>query len=102
MCKQEKCDINKVEELNSFFIGKLQAVQSKMKLIVEGVANYIPSILNEDGTLKDWVSWSDSFDNILSHLRFLVYCNNETYIGIEIWQEDKRKRLHRLFGIMEE
>ena len=55
-------------------------MQSKMKLITEGVVNYIPSILNEDGTLKDKVSWSKSFDIILSHPRFLAYCNSETHI----------------------
>ena len=48
-----------------------------MKTIIEGVVNYIPSILNEDGTLKDWASQFNSFDNILSHPRFLAYCNND-------------------------
>ena len=42
--------LNTIKDLNSFFIGKLQAVQGKMKSIVEGVVNYVPSILNEDGT----------------------------------------------------
>ena len=48
-----------------------------MKSIAEGVASYVPSILNDDGTLKDWVSWLKSFDNIISHPRFLAYYNNE-------------------------
>ena len=38
------------------------------------------SILNDDGTFKDYVSWSESFDNIPSHHNFLAYCNNETDI----------------------
>ena len=36
--------------------------------------------MNEDRTLKDWQSWSDSFDEILDHPRFRAYCNNETNI----------------------
>ena len=49
-----------------------------MKSIAEGVVNYIPSILNEDGNLSYWISWSNSFDNIISHPRFLAYYSNET------------------------
>ena len=56
--------INKVKELNSFFTGKLQSVQGKMKQMSEGVVNYIPPILEEGGALKDWVAWFDSFGKI--------------------------------------
>ena len=50
---QTKKLIKRVKDLNSFFIGKLHTVQGKMRSIVKGVVNYVPSILNEDGTLKD-------------------------------------------------
>ena len=48
-----------------------------MKSITKGVVNYIPPILEEGGALKDWVAWSESFDKILDHPRFLAYTNNE-------------------------
>ena len=73
--------LNKVKELNSFFTGKLQSVQAKIKQMSEGVVNYIPPIFEEDGTLKDWVAWSNSFDKILDHPRFIAYTNNETDVS---------------------
>ena len=73
--------INKVKYLNSFFIGKIQAVQGKMKSIAEGVVNYITPILDEGGALKDWVAWWDSFDKTLDHPRFLAYTNNKTGVS---------------------
>ena len=52
-----------------------------MKQISEGVVNYIPPILDEGGALKDWVAWSNYFDKILDHPRFLAYTNNETNVS---------------------
>ena len=52
-----------------------------MKSITQGVVNYIPPILNEGGALKDQVAWSDSFDKILDHPRFLAYTNNGTDVS---------------------
>ena len=48
-----------------------------MKQMSEGVVNYIPPILEESGVMKDWVAWSNSFDKILDHPRFVAYTNNE-------------------------
>ena len=67
--------------MNSFFTGKLQSVQGKIKQISEGVVNYIPPILDEGGALKDWVAWSDSFDKILDHPRFIAYTINKTDVS---------------------
>ena len=69
--------INKFKELNSFFASKLQSIQRKMKQILERVVNYIPPILDEGGALKDWLAWSNSFDKILDHPRFVAYTNDE-------------------------
>ena len=52
-----------------------------MKQMSEGVVNYISPILEEGGALKDWVAWSDSFDKILDHPRFIAYTNNETDVS---------------------
>ena len=32
--------------------------------------------------MKDWVAWSNSFDKILDHPRFVAYKNNETDVLI--------------------
>ena len=53
-----------------------------MKSIAKGVINYIPTILDEVGALKEYVTWLDSFDKILDHPRFLAYTNNETNVSI--------------------
>lgn len=48
--------IGRVRELNAFFTRKLQIIQNKMKLLTDGVDLFIPSILNEDKTIKEWQS----------------------------------------------
>lgn len=74
--------IGKVKDLNGFFGGKLQFIQNKMKIIVVGTPNFVPTILDSKGKIKDWVEWSSSFDNILDHPRFLAYYGNE--VGVTV------------------
>lgn len=69
--------IHKVKDLNGFFGGKMQLIQNKMKIIAIGTPNFVPTILEREGKLKDWVEWTYSFENILYHPRFLSFCNNE-------------------------
>lgn len=70
-----------IRDLNAFFILKLQVVQNKMRWITDAVELLIPSILNEDKTVKEWQAWVDSFGQILKHPKFLTFCNEETSIA---------------------
>ena len=54
-----------VKELIGFFTNKLQIIQGKMKIMNEGIDNFITSIVDEDNKLKDQQEWSDSFDNVV-------------------------------------
>ena len=55
--------INKVKDLKGFFARKLQLILNKMKAIATGTPNFVPTILDNDGGVKDWMEWSSSFDN---------------------------------------
>lgn len=39
--------------------------------------NFLTTILDSEGKIKDWVEWSSSFESILDHPKFLSFCNNE-------------------------
>ena len=47
--------ITKVRDLNGFFNGKMQLIQNKMKSIVTGTPSFVPTILDSDGKIKDWI-----------------------------------------------
>ena len=53
-----------------------------MKEIAMGTCSFVPTILDSDGKIKDWVEWSSSFDNILDHPKFLAYWNNEASVMV--------------------
>ena len=55
----------------------MQLVQKKMKTISTGTPNFVPTILDSEGKIKDQLEWSSSFESILDHPRFLSFCNNE-------------------------
>ena len=74
--------IHRVKEMNDFFVGKLQLIQNKMKIISTVTPNFVPSILEEGGGVKDWKECSSSFDGILNHSRFMAYCNGEVDIVV--------------------
>ena len=63
--------IHQVKELNSFFKGKIEAIRRKLKSIALGTPDFISTILNNEGYVKSWQEWSESFDLILDHPRFL-------------------------------
>ena len=46
--------INRVKELHGFFLGKMQLIQAKMKKITMGIPNFIPTILDANGVIKEW------------------------------------------------
>lgn len=73
--------IGRVRELNTFFSGKLQIVQNKMKLLIDGVELFIPPILNKDKIVKEWQGWADSFDKNLDHPKFLAFCQDEKVVA---------------------
>lgn len=37
-------------------------------------------IIDDDNKLREWIEWSDSFENILKHWRLIAYSNKETDI----------------------
>ena len=47
------------------FIGKLAAIQSKMKILTKGFHSLIIYILDSNGKVKDLHEWSNSFDHIV-------------------------------------
>ena len=53
-----------------------------MKEIATGTPNFVPTIFDNDGGVKDWMEWSVSFENILTHPRFLAYCNDEASVVV--------------------
>jgi hypothetical protein len=71
----------KVRDLNAFFTGKLKLIQNKIKFVVDGIHFFFSSILNSDGTVKDWDSWAQTFDVILSHPKFVSFCNNDAEVS---------------------
>ena len=70
--------IHQVKELNSFFIGKIEAVRGKLKSIELGTPDFIPTILNNEGYAKSWKEWSESFDLILDHPIFISFSRDES------------------------
>lgn len=44
------------------------------------IPNFIPTILDANGVIKEWQEWSSSFEDILRHPQFVAYCNNETNV----------------------
>jgi hypothetical protein len=70
--------IHQVKELNSFFSGKIEAVRGKLKSIALGTPDFIPTILNNEGYVKSWQEWSESFDLILDHPRFIAFSRGES------------------------
>lgn len=72
--------IGKVKELNAFFTRKGKLIQGKMKLVTEGVNHFYSLILAVDGTTKECQDWSDSFDTILTHPKFISFCNKESEV----------------------
>lgn len=73
--------IGKVRDLNAFFIGKLKIIQSKVKFVADGIPLFFSSILLHDGAVCDWDSWSQSFDIILKHPKFVSFCNNSVEVS---------------------
>ena len=61
--------MDKVKYLLQFFIGKLVAIQSKMKILTNGFHSLILSVLDSDGKVKDLSEWSNSFDHIVDLLQ---------------------------------
>ena len=57
--------IDKVKDFLQIFIGKLAAIQSKMKILTNGFHSLILSVLDSDGKVKDLNEWSNSFDHIV-------------------------------------
>ena len=53
-----------------------------MKEITIGAPNFVPSISNKNWNLRDWQECSSSFDDILKHVIFIAYCNNEADVMI--------------------
>ena len=49
-----------------------------MKEISTRTPKFVPSIMDENGSIREWKEWSSYFDDILKHPRFVAYCNNET------------------------
>ena len=45
--------INMVKELNRIFSSKMQLIQGKMKIIATGIPNFIPTILDVNGVIKE-------------------------------------------------
>lgn len=70
--------IHQVKELNSFFNGKIKAVRGKLKSIALGTPNFIPIILNNEGYVKSWQEWSESFDLILDHPIIIAFSRGES------------------------
>jgi hypothetical protein len=73
--------IGKVRDLNAFFIGKLKIIQSRAKFVIDGIPSFFASILSSDGAVNDWDNWSQSFDIILRHPKFVSFCNKENDIS---------------------
>lgn len=69
---------HQVKELNSFFNGKIEAIRGKLKSIALGTPNFIPTILNNEGYVKSWQEWSESFDLILDHPIFIAFSKGES------------------------
>ena len=70
--------IHQVKELNSLFIGKIEAIRGKLKSIALGTPDFIPTILNNEGYVKSWQEWSESFDLILDHPRLISFSRGES------------------------
>ena len=64
--------------MNSFFKGKIEAIRGKLKSIALGTPDFILGILSNEGFVKSWQEWSESFDLILDHPRFLAFSRNES------------------------
>ena len=57
--------MDKVKDLLQFFIGKLAAIQSKMKVLTNGFHFSILYVIDSDGKVKDISEWFCSFDHIV-------------------------------------
>ena len=57
--------MDKVKDLLQFFIGKLAAIQSKMKVLTNGFQFSTLSVIDSGGKVKDISEWSGSFDRIV-------------------------------------
>ena len=55
-----------VKYLFGFFNGKLTIIQSKMKILTNGFYSLILSIVDSRNKIKDWVEWSNYFDDIVN------------------------------------
>lgn len=53
-----------------------------MRTISTETPNFVPSIIDENGNVKEWQEWPSSFDDILKHVRFFPYCNNGVDVTI--------------------
>ena len=53
-----------------------------MKILTDDFYSLILTITDSDNKVKDWVEWSNSFDDILKHPRFMAYYNSEKYVII--------------------
>ena len=58
--------MDKVKDLLKNFTGKLAAIQSKMKVLVNGSHFSMLSIIDFDGKVKDLNEWSSSFDRVVN------------------------------------
>lgn len=47
-------------------VGKIQAIQGKLKGFSNGIEPFIPSVIDATTNLRDWQEWSTSFDDILT------------------------------------
>lgn len=46
--------IDKVKELDGCFLGKMQLIQIKMKIIADATHGFTPPIVENDGSLREW------------------------------------------------
>ena len=74
--------VNRVKELNTFFSGKLQIINNKMKTIVNGTPGFIQKNIDDDNKMREWQEWAGSFDNILKHEWFVANSSRGTNIEI--------------------
>ena len=55
-----------VKELIGFFTGKLQIIQSKLKVLSQGIEPCIPPILDDSNMVQEWNNFSNVFHTILT------------------------------------